>query len=636
MKNLIRATLILALLITNKNFSQEVEVDSILPVMLDEVIVSTPFGETADDNVIKVTKVDLAKMSAVNTQTMKDVLAETPGLSFISTGPGIYKPNIRGLSSNRVVVYNQNMRYENQQWGDEHGIDIATGGVSSVELIKGPASILYGSDAIGGVLYFNPQKYLKYNGTKGDFSTFYNTNYSGFNSTIGVSTTIDEFSLIARASVVENGDYSGSKRPDGYEGPYESTGMESKDFQLALGYSKGNYSSDFRINFNESTLYVPHGDEEGHDDHDDGDHDADDDDAHDDDHDDHDEHGEEAALDMTLRVTSLDWKYVNEKNDNIELAIGGNFVHQTNENHGEEVLVPNATKNDMGLFMLSHFHFDSSDLMLGVRADMRQIDAIGIEKTYTSMTASAGYKKDLGQSSIFRVNLATGYRAPNLSELFSDGEHHGTGRYEIGSSELSVEKNFQTDISFETSNEKSSLLVDLFYNNINDYIFLNPTGAQTDEFMPVYEYAQSDATILGGEIAYSSKTGIDWLSYYASMEYLRGKKKNDGWLPDIPPVTFKLNLDLDFSEKINYAIDILHKARQDKVATFENSTHSNFLVDVSGQYDLNTSYPGARAQLFWKVENVFDKYYYDHLSRFKNYGFFDMGRNVSIGLKISY
>ena len=96
MKNLIRATLILALLITNKNFSQEVEVDSILPVMLDEVIVSTPFGETADENVIKVTKVDLAKMSAVNTQTMKDVLAETPGLSFISTGPGIYKPNIRG------------------------------------------------------------------------------------------------------------------------------------------------------------------------------------------------------------------------------------------------------------------------------------------------------------------------------------------------------------------------------------------------------------------------------------------------------------------------------------------------------------------------------------------------------------
>ena len=121
-------------------------------------------------------------------------------------------------------------------------------------------------------------------------------------------------------------------------------------------------------------------------------------------------------------------------------------------------MVPNATKNDMGLFMLSHFHFDSSDLMLGVRADMRQIDAIGIEKTYTSMTASAGYKKDLGKSSIFRVNMATGYRAPNLSELFSDGEHHGTGRYEIGSSELSVEKNFQTDISFETSSEKLSLI----------------------------------------------------------------------------------------------------------------------------------------------------------------------------------
>ena len=212
MKNLIRATLILALLITNKNFSQEVEVDSILPVMLDEVIVSTPFGETADENVIKVTKVDLAKMSAVNTQTMKDVLARNTRTFIYIHRTWYIQTKYQRLSSNRVVVYNQNMRYENQQWGDEHGIDIATGGVSSVELIKGPASILYGSDAIGGVLYFNPQKYLKYNGTKGDFSTFYNTNYSGFNSTIGVSTTIDEFSLIARASVVENGDYSKIKK----------------------------------------------------------------------------------------------------------------------------------------------------------------------------------------------------------------------------------------------------------------------------------------------------------------------------------------------------------------------------------------------------------------------------------------
>ena len=57
---------------------------------------------------------------------------------------------------------------------------------------------------------------------------------------------------IVKTLLVENGDYSGSKRPDGYEGPYESTGMESKDFQLALGYAKGNYSSDFRINFNQS------------------------------------------------------------------------------------------------------------------------------------------------------------------------------------------------------------------------------------------------------------------------------------------------------------------------------------------------------------------------------------------------
>ena len=500
------------------------------------------------------------------------------GVSIADYGAAVGQPIIRGMSGPRVKILKNGMvNRDVSGLGVDHLNDVDLHNVEQIEIIKGPSSLLYANGTNGGIINVVN-------------NTIAREDFAGQEITFGLE-----------SQSVNDGDIQ--------DFHYEN--IIGDWLNVSIGYQNtelGNFD-------------IPDG-AVIHDDHDD--------------HDDHDEHGEEAALDMTLRVTSLDWKYVNEKNDNIELAIGGNFIHQTNENHGEEVLVPNATKNDMGLFMLSHFHFDSSDLMLGVRADMRQIDAIGIEKTYTSMTASAGYKKDLGQSSIFRLNLATGYRAPNLSELFSDGEHHGTGRYEIGSSELSVEKNFQTDISFETSNEKSSLLVDLFYNNINDYIFLNPTGAQTDEFMPVYEYSQSDATILGGEIAYSSKTGIDWLSYYASMEYLRGKKKNDGWLPDIPPVTFKLNLDLDFTEKINYAIDILHKARQDKVATFENSTHSNFLVDVSGQYDLNTSYPGARAQLFWKVENVFDKYYYDHLSRFKNYGFYDMGRNVSIGLKISY
>ena len=82
-----------------------------------------------------------------------------PGISIISTGPGISKPVIRGLFSNRVTVFSHNMRVENQQWGDEHGMNLSGFGVGSVEVIKGPMSVLYGSDALGGVLYINPDSY---------------------------------------------------------------------------------------------------------------------------------------------------------------------------------------------------------------------------------------------------------------------------------------------------------------------------------------------------------------------------------------------------------------------------------------------------------------------------------------------
>jgi iron complex outermembrane receptor protein len=81
-----------------------------------------------------------------------DNLTKTPGVSQISTGPAISKPTIRGLGYNRVVVVNDGIRQEGQQWGDEHGIEIDELNVSRAEVMKGPASLMYGSDALAGVV----------------------------------------------------------------------------------------------------------------------------------------------------------------------------------------------------------------------------------------------------------------------------------------------------------------------------------------------------------------------------------------------------------------------------------------------------------------------------------------------------
>ena len=140
MKNIINyAFMALLLFSTNNIISQNTqENDTIIPVNLDEVVVSTPFKETLKNNVLKVNKLNFKNINNTKSINFSKSLIELPGISLITTGPGISKPVIRGLSSNRVVVFNQYMKHENQQWGDEHGMDISGFGVESVELIKGP------------------------------------------------------------------------------------------------------------------------------------------------------------------------------------------------------------------------------------------------------------------------------------------------------------------------------------------------------------------------------------------------------------------------------------------------------------------------------------------------------------------
>ena len=693
MKNIYSIILGLVLIFNiNKINAQEATNDTILPVSLQEVVVSTPFNESIQNNVIKVDKVNLNELGFLKSQSLSKALYNVPGISFITTGPGIQKPNIRGLSGNRVVTVFQNIRFENMQWGDEHGLEIHTSGISSIELIKGPMSVLYGSDAIGGVIYISPEKYLKENGLKVDIESLYNTNYSGITSSLGLNTTINKFSLLARASIIDNGDYENA------DGIVENTKFDMADLKFGIGFNSKGFESDLRLNFNASTIGIPHEEHGDHDDHDDDDHDDDDhddddhddeheeeeesyqelentviswrnslkfnkselqvtlglsenlrkefghheeeghddhdDDHDDDDHDDHEEHEEgEAHIDMQLQTTSLDFKYLFPKSDKFEFILGGSILNQENTNFGEEELIPNAEKQDLGFYGISHVHLNKLDLMVGFRGDQRDITTNSFNKSYSSFTASLGLKKNLGSSSVLRLNYASGYRAPNLSELFADGVHHGTARYEIGNDRLSVEKTNQIDLSLQTYSDMITFGVDVFYNFCNNHIFLNPTGSSM-EGMPVYNYSQADSNISGIEVMMSGKTNLDWLTYNTSLEYLSGKLEEGGYLPLISPLTFKLDFDLDFNQAGTYEIGLLSKANQNDVSDFETSTESYSLVDISGSYMLNLA--NNDLNLFWSVSNLFDKEYVDHLSRLKTLNIHDMGRNISVGLKYSF
>jgi iron complex outermembrane receptor protein len=298
-------------------------------VELDEVVLSLPFSQTIGKSVIKVDKINFDDLNPILKQYISKSISKLPGVSIVSTGPGISKPSIRGLSYDRVVVYNQGVRLENQQWGDEHGIGVSTSGIQSIEVIKGPSYVLYGSDAMGGVLYIEPERFS--DDFSVDYMGLYNSNYNGITNNLGVKGSSGNFSYLVRANMMDNQSFS---TPDG---EVENTWFKENDIQAGLIYETEKFTSELRLSMNASELGLPHM-EEGHDDHEGHDNHEDHDEEGHDDHDDHDEEGHEDHY-QELSHTTLTWKNSFDLgNDHMLNVTLGRQLNERKEfgGHGEE------------------------------------------------------------------------------------------------------------------------------------------------------------------------------------------------------------------------------------------------------------------------------------------------------------
>jgi len=634
-------------------------------VKLDEVVLTLPFDQTLGKSVLKVDKLNFNDINPIIKQYISNSISKLPGVSIISTGSGIGKPSIRGLSFNRVVVLSQGMRLENQQWGEEHGLALSSSGVNSVEVVKGPLYVLYGSDAMGGVLYIEPEKYLISDDLEIDYTGIYNSNYNGFSNNLGLKGSSENFSYMLRADIKDNGNYSS---PDG---EIENSWFKQNDFKAGVAYQTEKFQSDLRISMSDIEVGIPHM-EEGHDDHEEednyqeikhttlswkntfdmgNDHTLDitlgrqlnerkefggHEEEGDDDHDDHEEEGHEegeAELEMELETTSIDIKLTMPQSDDLNLIIGTSLLNQENKNFGHETLIPDAEKKDFGLFALGQFDInETSQALIGVRYDNRSISSESGSNDYSNFNGSLGFKKDFGNSTL-RMNLSSGFRAPDLIELYADGSHHGSFQYKKGNTNLVAEESLQTDLSYQINNNNSIVSFDLFYNDISDYIYLNPSSMFEDG-LKVYDYMQQDAKLYGGEIHLNKNTSIDWLSYYTSVEYVFAESMDGEALPFISPLTLNQVFNIDFGNNYSVEIDFIAKAKQSRVSMFEEETDGYSLLNLSGNF--KTEFMNNDLNLFWRISNVFDKEYYDHLSRLKTAGIHEMGRNISVGLKCNF
>lgn len=634
-------------------------------VEMDEVIVSTPFHKLQRENVMKVDRISSEEIMQSGALTLAEGIKEIPGVSTISTGVGIGKPVIRGLSSNRVLTYTQGVRLENQQFGGEHGLGINAEGVESIEVIKGPASLLYGSDALGGVLYINPEKFAPENQTRGEIKSNYSTNTLGSSTTMAVKSSQEKFKFIARGTYATNSDYKTGNNERATLSRFNET-----DFKTGFRFQNEKFKSTLRYNYNQSKLGLPE------------------------------EIGEQTTskkmelpyqkIDnhilssnnkIFLKNSSLDviLSYLfNDRNEfaedfkvpalrlrlntygynirynlpeikDFETIIGVQGIYQTNKNLGEELLIPNATKNDFGVMVTSHYHIGEIGLQGGVRFDTRTITTeeagtlgeqdyiAAIDKNFSSFNAALGAKFNFLSYITVRLNLASGFRAPNLAELTSNGVHEGTNRYEIGNADLKNEQNFQADLSLEFKNDHFEVFANGFYNHINNYIFIEPTNDIIEENQ-VYIYNQNNAELYGGEFGlHFHPHPLDWLHIKSTFEMVTEKLSNNNYLPLQPANSLNNTLKVDFNDfgilkNSFFSTTYKNTFDQNNVGEFETPTSGYNLLNMA--VGTQISFNKIKAYISISGNNLTDKAYISHLSRLKADGIENIGRNFKFNLQL--
>lgn len=632
---------------------------------IDEVLVSSVFNKTQNENVVKIDHINLKKIKEEGAINLSDAIALNPGVSVVSTGVSIGKPVIRGLSGNRVLTYAQGIRLENQQFGEEHGLGLNANGQESVEIIKGPASLLYGSDAMGGVLYFNPEKYAANNTTNLTVNQVVNSNTQGSNSSVTLKTSEEKFKFLVQNNYMTHADY---KTPNGET--VINTRFIEKDFKVGSSFVTSRYVADFRYNYNDLNLGLPEEDIEdsryrtplypsqkienhllsfnqkvffknskleataGYVFNDRKELEA----------------ADEVALFMKLKTFNYNVRYYLPDFGKFETIIGFQGMNQENRNFGEERLIPNAKISDIGFFGTSQYKFDHNLLQFGVRYDFRNVDIhefgeIGTEgsfqklnKNFESINASVGFKTEITEKITSRINIATGFRAPNLSELSSNGVHEGSNRYEIGNPNLKNEQNFQVDLNVDYNSEHFDFFANGFYNNIHNYIFIAPNGTIIDDNF-VYDYLQNNAILYGGETGvHVHLHEIDWLHMTSSYEMVIGKLDNKTNLPLIPANQWKNNFRANFNVSKNvknsfFFVQANYTFNQSNISEFETKTNDYLLL--SSGFGTDIEFKKSNFNVYLTATNLLNKEYMAHLSRLKSEGIYNMGRNIILGVNFN-
>ncbi len=589
--------------------------------------------------------------------SLGETISSLAGIRSWSTGGSIGKPVIRGLRSDRVLVLDDGQRLENQQWGDEHGPQVDVEDSKSIEIIRGPASVLYGSDALGGVVNvitpdlptaFGVPAFAKV-GASARFesvSDAVNGHVSvegakeglGFRGALSARTADDIRTPVEQLFNSGGDDFTGTgsvgsrgswgaaegsythrnEKIEIHEDPAEDP--TSSGFQRIaddLGHVKFMLptGSESRVELSGSFEQNRRREFEAAD-------------------------ATEVALGLLSRTYNGEARFNHPALGKVSGLIGGSYLYNRFDKFGEESLIPGTRMRDGALFVFEQADLDRWHLAAGVRYDARKLEVpeddeeLGVaaqERSWNAFTGNVGILYRLAEPLAVALNVGRGFRAPSSFDLFSNGVHEGTVAFEVGNPNLGTESSFNSDLALRVQSSRVRAELGGYVNTIKDYIYTRPTGTfDPGSGFEIFETVQGDARFSGGE-AQAEWHVTRQVHLSGSADYVRGTNTaTDTPLPWVPPFRGTYGVRYEGSrigalDEPYVSISGESNARQDRLDPLDTTVGAYSLAHVGAGFTVPLS--GRSLAIDLSVRNVFDTDHRDFMSRYKTYAS-SPGRNV--------
>jgi len=660
--------------------------------------------EKAVEEEVSVAKKELSvkDLNQARGESLGESLKSITGVTTLNTGGSISKPVIHGLHSDRVLILNNGIRQEGQQWGNEHAPEIDTYIADKLSVIKGADGIRYGANAIAGVVLVEPRALRDTTGINGTL------NLAGAsNGRLGVSSaTLDGnigkligLSWRLQGTLKRSGNVT---TPNYY---LKNSGLKEYNFSWALGFNKEKYgvetfyskfntdigifsaahignltdlqlaidatepleSADFTYEINRPLQHIEHelfkvkaywltGNigklnfvyarqynlrQE------------------------FDKHLPrkdslaalnlpELQFEITTHLGELSWRQNRTSSFNTQIGVAA--INQANTFEGRE-FIPAFRKYGTGVFLIEKWRSKNFKLELeaGLRYDhvhqkVYKWDRINRHYdtyvyAYNNVSGSLGAIYKPNDKLTTRVNFGMAWRPPNVSELFSDGLHHGAATVEYGDTNLITERAYNTIAGVDYLNKNLLIQVEGFYNYINDFIYLKPTLPATLTIkgaFPTFNYTQVDAALTGLDFKLNYQFSKK-LSWTGKTSFLNAYNlTDDEWLVGMPANRFENVLAYKLL-KVKKLTDVYVEAGIQSVLNQNQVPDNSDYSNPPDGYNLLSAgmgfgIPIAQKQKLivdFKIKNLLNTTYRDYLNRFRYYAD-EMGRNYTLKLKLTF